>query len=110
MYIKWSRQAHGFNQATYPNKNYNLSATLVREDADGGDGGNGGDGGDVDQSTSIPLGSVTVEENAKGGLTFLFGSQRAFWPIVRKKLQSMEMSPEERKNITDTLAKKIPEV
>ncbi|MBF0380164.1 MAG: hypothetical protein HQL69_04045 [Magnetococcales bacterium] len=99
MYVKWTRQAQGFNQATYPNKNYNLSADLVTE--------NVVDGFSQQQHVS-KLGSVTVEENPHGELTFLFGSQLAFWKDVRQKLEEVELSAENIESITAELSSKIP--
>ncbi|MBF0358508.1 MAG: hypothetical protein HQL70_07855 [Magnetococcales bacterium] len=96
MYIEWRQQAQGFNQATYPCKNYNLSAHLM------------GIGGSSEQESGIPLGSVTVEENADGSLSFLFGSQLAFWPGVYKKLESVDLSAEQLMEIEAELEIKVP--
>jgi hypothetical protein len=96
MHIEWKQQSQGFNQATYPCKNYNLSANLM---------------GSCDSSEKeciISLGSVTVEEKADGSLSFLFGSQLAFWPGVYKKLENIEISPEQLMDIETELEKKIP--
>ncbi len=59
MYIEWKQQAQGFNQATYPCKNFNLSAHLMVS------------GDSSEQESTISLGSVTVEETADGSLSFL---------------------------------------
>ncbi len=98
MYIEWRQQAQGFNQATYPCKNYNLSADLMTEKMV--------DGRSKEQCLT-PLGSVTVEEAANGSLKFLFGSQLAFWPGVYKKLENIEISSEQLKKIEAELEKKF---
>ncbi|MBF0448909.1 MAG: hypothetical protein HQL67_11965 [Magnetococcales bacterium] len=99
MYIKWINQAYGFNQATYPNKNYDLSASLIT-----GEFGVEGD----DSSLSIPLGHVTVEEDAVGRMRFLFGSQRAFWAGADAKLATLELSSEQLERVVAELVARIP--
>ncbi|MBF0153814.1 MAG: hypothetical protein HQL64_08755 [Magnetococcales bacterium] len=98
MEIRWSKAAHGFHQATYPNKKYRLFVTLVQEIVVGG----------KTEERLIPLGRVDVEETIDGSLNFLFGSQIAFWPGVHKKLQEIEASPEEVEKIVASIATRIP--
>ncbi|MBF0455106.1 MAG: hypothetical protein HQL72_09880 [Magnetococcales bacterium] len=97
--IEWIKQAQGFHQATYPCKNYNLSAMLVEETILEGR---------VEKKQMAALGSVTVEEDAGGRLTFLFGSQRAFWAGVEGKLAPLSLSGEELDYVSALLAEKIP--
>ncbi|MBF0448171.1 MAG: hypothetical protein HQL67_08235 [Magnetococcales bacterium] len=99
MYIKWTKQAYGFNQATYPNKNYDLSANLITGEFGKEEG---------DSSLSIPLGHVTVEEDAVGQMSFLFGSQLAFWPGVDAKLTTLDLSSEQLERVVAELVAKIP--
>jgi hypothetical protein len=99
LYVKWTQQSQGFNQATYPNKNYNLSAELVTAKTV--------DGFTQEQHV-LKLGSVTVEENPHGGLKFLFGSQLAFWKDARLKLDSLELSSVNFESIMTELSGKIP--
>ncbi|MBF0632710.1 MAG: hypothetical protein HQL89_17250 [Magnetococcales bacterium] len=98
MDIKWTKAAHGFQQATYPNNKYRLSAHWIREIMV--------DGRVEERITH--LGRVDVEERADGSLNFLFGSQIAFWPEVYKKLQEIKASPEEIAAIVASMATKIP--
>jgi hypothetical protein len=98
MYVRWAQQSQGFNQATYPCKNYNLSASLVEIKV--------GEEGEEESVTS--LGSVTVEENARGQFKFLFGSQQAFWSGVQDKLQGVGLTSEQIEDVRDSLAVKIP--
>ncbi|MBF0215147.1 MAG: hypothetical protein HQM00_16565 [Magnetococcales bacterium] len=98
MHIKWSKQADGFHQATYPCKKYRLSATLINDQVVDG----------IPTQQSIILGRVVVEENSDGTLKFLFGSHLYFWPGAREKLKGVEMSPEQSAEIFSSLAAIIP--
>ena len=95
MHVKWTKQSQGFNQATYPLKNYNLAANLVAEDT-------------FHSEPVFYLGSVTVEEGADGSLKFLFGSQLAFWSGIDKKLQESPLYPDQLPQIIAELETKIP--
>jgi hypothetical protein len=99
MYVEWTKQAYGFHQATYPRINYNLSANLVEEQIINGR---------PEQEHITYLGSVTVEEDADGSLTFLFGSQLSFWSGIHDILKKTELYPEQTENIIAALVKKIP--
>ncbi|MBF0260227.1 MAG: hypothetical protein HQL97_00140 [Magnetococcales bacterium] len=99
MYIKWSKQADGFHQATFPLKKYRLSATLMDDSVVDG----------VPVQQSILLGRLVVEESPDGTLKFLLGSHIHFWPGVHEKLKGVEMSPEQASAIFASLAAVIPQ-
>ena len=98
MNIRWTKAAHGFHQATYPNKKYRLSANLIEEKIIDGQA----------EEHMTPLGRVDVEEKADGSLNFLFGSQIAFWPAVQQKLQQIKASPEEIEKVVASIAERVP--
>lgn len=98
MVIKWTKAAHGFQQATYPNKKYRLSANLIKEIIVDG----------KMEERALLLGRVDVEERVDGSLNFLFGSQLAFWPEVYKTLEEIKASPEEIAELVASIATKVP--
>ncbi len=98
MHIKWTKQAHGFHQATYPNKNYKLFADLVTTRTVDGQ----------PREWTVRLGGVIVQEDGFGRLTFLFGSQVPFWPGVHAKLRELDLTPEQMKKINDHLSRTVP--
>ncbi|MBF0415969.1 MAG: hypothetical protein HQL77_03655 [Magnetococcales bacterium] len=98
MHIKWTKAAHGFQQATYPNKKYRLTANLIQEIPVA----------DKMEEHTIRLGRVDVEERSDGTLNFLFGSHLAFWPEVTKALEEIKASPEEIAQLVASMATIIP--
>lgn len=97
MSIRWSKSAYGFQQATFPNQKYRLTALFVDEVVE--------DGSPRERETR--LGRLDVEEHPDGSISFLFGSELAFWPEVHQQLKALDVSPERVREVVDILAEKI---
>ncbi|MEG3639478.1 hypothetical protein [Magnetococcus sp. PR-3] len=98
MYLKWTKQAHGFQQATFPNHNFQLTANVAQERMV--------DGRSIEQLT--PLGRLIVQETPGKQLTPLFGTDLAFWPEINEKIAKLNLTPEIQAEIIAGISEVIP--
>ncbi|ABK44109.1 hypothetical protein Mmc1_1600 [Magnetococcus marinus MC-1] len=99
MELRWTKQAHGFQQATFPKRNFQLTANLVEERLL--------EGNRVEQIT--PLGRLIVEENPGHPLKPLFGTELAFWPEVREKLSHTTLNSQQQAELLTQISTVIPQ-
>nr|CRH06275.1 Protein of unknown function [Candidatus Magnetococcus massalia] len=98
MELRWTKQAHGFHQATFPNQSYQLTANVMQEKVV--------DGHPIEELT--PVGKLIVEESPGRQFKFLFGTDLPFWPEVEGKLAELELTPEQKEKIVAGISEIIP--